>query len=82
MCIRSKDGNFIHGSGYPRISGPSGTGMEGWLRSRISWGGYPLTNGVGMGRSFAPWISNGYPADMWDPHVSETCDLTIMYFVV
>jgi hypothetical protein len=71
-----KDGNFIHGSGYPRISSPMGTGMEGWLCPQISWDGYPINHGVGMGRGFAPRISNIYPANMWVPHVIETWDFT------
>jgi hypothetical protein len=73
-----KDGNFIHGFGYPRISGPTGMDMEGLLCPWISCGGYPITHGVGMGRGFAPWISNRYPADMWVPHVSETRDFTYL----
>jgi hypothetical protein len=66
------DGNFIHRSGYPWIFDPPGTGMEGWLCPRISWGGYPIIHGAGTGRAFAPWIFDGYPTDMWDPHVSDT----------
>jgi hypothetical protein len=66
------DGNFIHGSEYPWISGPSGTGMEDRLCPRISWGRYPIINGAGTGKGFAPWIFDGYPGNMSDPHVSDT----------
>jgi hypothetical protein len=36
----------------------------------------------GMGKDVIPLISNGYPDNMWDPHVSEIWDWTIMCFVV
>jgi hypothetical protein len=52
-----KDGNFIHGSryhGYPALW-VRVKGVEAKLRPRISWGGYPLSHGTGMGmaRCFA-----------------------------
>jgi hypothetical protein len=67
-----KDGNFTHGAGYPRISNPSSMDMEGRSFPSIM-GRISITSEVGTGRGFAPWISNGYPVDGWDPHVSETC---------
>jgi hypothetical protein len=58
----------IHGY---RIFDPTGTGMEGRSRLWISWGGYLITNGAGTGTCF------GYPADKWDPHVSEMCNICL-----
>jgi hypothetical protein len=56
-----KDGNFIYGSGYPRKYDPLDMGMEDWIRSWISWSGYPLTREVGTGRGFSV---DRYPMDI------------------
>ena len=60
------DGNFIHGSGYPWIPDPVGQGYGAHFRPWVHGYGYPRTVGLGMVIVCAPWISNGYPYDMWD----------------
>jgi hypothetical protein len=47
IFVSNKNVNFIHEAGYPWISDPVGTDMEGQSYLWISWGEYPFTNGVG-----------------------------------
>ena len=73
MLFRStRDGNTIHGSGYPQISRSVGMDMECIFCPWISWGGYPRIQGLDLDIDFTPWISIGYPFDGWDPHVSDS----------
>ena len=63
--VRPRDGNFIHGSGYPWIPDPVGQGYGAHFCPWVRGYGYPRTAGLGMVIVCAPWISNGYPYDMW-----------------
>jgi hypothetical protein len=47
--------------GYPRVSGPAGSGLGMIFRPRFSGSGSGLVSGSVSGLVFHPWISNGYP---------------------
>ena len=64
----SSDGNAIHGSGHPWISGPVGTGMECIL--------CPWTSQADIhelkGWTCIYFLLHGCPFDRWDPHASDS----------